>query len=350
MKSSSFKRNNESVFRVLQEEPKAKKKVNKDRIVYFVVFGCGVLFLLYALLSNYFYIEANGHILFEKVKVQIPEDIRVDQFHFEEGDSVSKGDTLFFYHNKQSGFVTQSLNSISNNSSSNWKRKEILSTQKTIALNQIEIEEFESLIAKHELNLKQLKKEVALDLIPKSKLEYFKRQIDENQIDFQKTKKENNYLRKYLGQILSLPEKTDNNSYLGGYNDNSTRQAYRSPLGGTITRIHKKPFEVALKSEAVMTIHKNENIYIKGFFEQADMKHLKVGDIVNVQFPDGTESEGRIGKFHFATYALSPEFQKKYEPLQRTLGVDVYPLNDSELHNWRVFYKLGVKISKAKYW
>jgi hypothetical protein len=111
----------------------------------------------------------------------------------------------------------------------------------------------------------------------------------------------------------------------------------------------KQPFEVALKTETIMALHEPKNVHIRGYFNQKDLADLHEGDIVNIEFPDGAKSKGRIERFEFSTRILPEEFQKKFEPTTRTLAVDILPLDKNDLNLWRKYFKLSVKISKRTF-
>ena len=124
---------------------------------------------------------------------------------------------------------------------------------------------------------------------------------------------------------------------------------FRAPMDGIITRIYIHPTETALKTEDIMTIHKNRPAFIKAYFEQEDLADFKNGDIFKITFPDGSTSYGVLKRAYIATYVLPEEFQKKYEPTTRSVAADIYPIKESELLKWKAFYKLGVDVSKFKY-
>ncbi len=124
---------------------------------------------------------------------------------------------------------------------------------------------------------------------------------------------------------------------------------FTCPIDGNITRIHKQPYEVALKTETICSIHQPNDVHIKGFFNQEDLKHLNQGDLVNIEFPDGTMSKGIVDRFYSATYILPEEFQKKFEPTTRTLAADILPIGENDLDIWRKYYKLSVKVTKRTF-
>ena len=71
--------------------------------------------------------------------------------------------------------------------------------------------------------------------------------------------------------------------------------------------------------------------------------------MLNITFPDGTETKGILRRFYYSTYPLPDEFQKRYEPTTRTVAADIYPVNDADYEHWKAFYKMGVSVSKYKY-
>ncbi len=79
------------------------------------------------------------------------------------------------------------------------------------------------------------------------------------------------------------------------------------------------------------------------------MEDVHEGDIIDIDFPDGTSSVGRIDRFEFSTRILPVEFQKKFEPTTRTLAVDILPLSNGDLELWKKYFKLSVKLSKRTF-
>ncbi len=120
-------------------------------------------------------------------------------------------------------------------------------------------------------------------------------------------------------------------------------EVFRSPFSGMVTRIYFSDYEVALKGEKIMTIFQSGEIHIKGFFEQKDLKYLRAGDRVIIEFPDSERFEGKIVRLYFASLPLPPEFQKKYEPVHRSIVADIVPVNLEKIKN-REIEKMSVTI------
>nr|MBA3971239.1 hypothetical protein [Bacteroidota bacterium] len=238
-----------------------------------------------------------------------------------------------------------------------WIEKEKYALMKKVALNKIDITESTSLIASYKSEIQRLQNEIVLDVLPKNRLEYVQNEILRLNTAIAKLSSENNQLYGLLKQLEGMiknprVKSTKSGSVAGGGSGDSDENGIRvfySPIDGTVTRVYTHQYEVALKSEQIMAIHKNTPMYVKGFFEQEDLNYFKEGDLVNIEFPDGSESKGLIKRFYYATYPLPDEFQKRYEPTTRTIAADIYPVTDNEYEHWRAFYKMSVTVSKFKY-
>lgn len=360
MRSIDFKRK-DSVIRVVNEDIKVSKR-NWDRIIYVVFLSLVFFFLGYYAINKILFIQADGQVLFENVSIRLTDDCRIISYQKEEDDIVHIGDSLFSYTlDKDNLWSNPSLtlgiaSATSDENNWGWIEKEKYALTKKIALNKIEIIQSTSLIASYKNEMQRLQNEIILDVLPKNRLEFVQHEITLLNTAIEKLSSENTQsygliseLNRMLktSQVKSAP-KTSANAGGNGEDGNGVHVFY-SPIEGTVTRIYTRQFEVALKSEEIMSVHKNTPMYVKGFFEQEDISYFKEGDIVNIEFPDGSESKGVIRRFYYATYALPAEFQKRYEPVTRTIAADIYPVLENEYSHWRAFYKMSVNVSKYKY-
>ena len=360
MKSVDFKRK-DSVIRVVNEEFK-KPKRNWDRIIYIVFLSLVAFFIGYYAISKIFFIQADGQVLFENVSIRLTDDCRILAYQKDEGDTVKVGDSLFTYTlDKDNLWGNMALNgnvtATSYDNEWDWIEKEKYALMKKVALNKIDITESTALIGSYKSEIQRLQNEIVLDVLPKNRLDYVQNEILRLNTAIAKLTSENNQLYGLLKQLNSMiktprVKSTKTASIGGGGNGDADENGIRvfySPIDGTVTRIYTRQFEVALKSEQIMAIHKNTPMYVKGFFEQGDLNYFHEGDLVNIEFPDGTNSKGIIKRFYYSTYPLPDEFQKRYEPTTRTIAADIYPVNDNEYEHWRAFFKMGVSVTKFKY-
>lgn len=363
MKNISFKRN-ESVLRGLEikTDKKTKSPRNWDRIIYFILLFVLVFFLIRYVVNNYFFIEADGQILFDNVEIRNTDDCRVIDFYVKEGDEVCIGDSLFsFIPDKPEGsfnaFGTYefALNQKKQGDVS-WSEKEMFQVQEEIKLNNFLISEKNKLKQLYEKDLERIRNEVMLDVLPRNRLDDQLSKINQINYEIETLKGKNAISQASLAQLNQMKRDlsqsgTANNSGVNNGSGTTTgpNRVFYSPLEGTITNILKNQFEVALKDEIILSIHKPDNVYIKGFFKQEDLKSLAINDVVKLEFPDGSTGKGVIKRFYFTTYQLPEEFQKKYEPTTRSLSADIFPATNEDLKKWRTYWKMGVKITKSKY-
>lgn len=357
MKNIYFKRK-DSVLRSLQEEKRKAKasKINWDRIIYLILLSV-FLFVVgrYAFIKIY-YVKAEGQILFKNLNVQNLEDCRIIKFNVVEGSEVKVGDTLFFYTSDnaivQGGdhFIQSEVQNLGKSSP---HEKAIYEVEEELANSKQDYEhnfKQKQVLAQE---LKQISQEVLLEALPKSM--YFQKEAEYSKIvaNLEVLKQRSSTLADKLSKLKGLNRNTLRSSslFIEGKqrSKNEGIQAFKSPMDGVITKIFKENQEVALKSEIIMYLQKSENVFIKGFFEQKDLKYLKTKSVVDIEFPDGTESSGIIQRYYFSTYRLPEEFQRKYEPTTRSLSVDILPLNSKEFNQWQKFYKLSVTIRKSRF-
>jgi multidrug resistance efflux pump len=379
MRNISFKRK-ESVLRTLdiQKDARSKKPVNWDRIIYLVILFFALFFFGRYMINTYFFIEADGHVLFDTVNIRNTDDCRIIDFYVKEGDEVKAGDSLFSYipdsearngagavNGANSAYGTKEFAmQVTKPSDLSWAEKEIFKTQEEVLLQQLQYREYTNLVTLYKKELKRIENEVMLDALPRNRLDDQLDKINALEIQLQITKGKIGAYQSSLAQLEGMKKNLDASTNVlskgtgvavsaggvgSGGGNNGGRKVFYCPLDGTVTDVRKNEFEVALKTEDILAIHKPNNVYIKSFFQQEDLKSLKKGDQVKITFPDGTKSIGRIERFYLATYRLPEEFQKKYEPTTRSLSADVYPLTREDLMRWRMYYKMGVKISKTKY-
>jgi len=303
--------------------------------------------LRYFFLQN-FYIAADGQIIFDSVEISETEDLRIEKYYFDEGDNIHKGDTLFTYLIQDPELAMANAASEEANSGSSWANREIYSLQKSIELNNSQARGDRDLLESYRKQLKRMENDVILGTASERDLNNLEYQISKLETSISLVKSENGVLIKQLN-ALKLDGQAILENSAEGLQNFSPYKAFISPVDGYVARIYKEPYEVALKSQVILNIYQADSVYVKGYFEQEDLKYVKVGDIIAVNFPDGQVSDGIIKRFYSSTVLIPEEFQKKFEPAKRTIAVDIIPAPDSDLELWKRYYKLSVKLTKRTF-
>lgn len=360
MKSTNFRRK-ETILRVIPEKAtpaKKKKKINYDRLIYFGALVLAFLGSGFYVYKKVFFIKASGQVLLDNTMIRLTEDARILKFYKNEGDSVFAGDSLFMYFIEQNPLAVKQESDTSfsqemkPNDKYSWIQREKYRIETIIAVNNTEISENAKLLWKNKTELMRVKNLVTLDALPYSRLENVQNEVDNLTSEVSKTQSENWQLKMVLeklngpideASIQTLMQSGQVAGLLG------VARVFTAPCDGLVNRMYKNEYETALRTDDILSIQRRNNIYIKAYFEQKDLASFSEGDIVNVNFPDGTMSKGILKRFYMGTYPMPEEFQKKYEPMRRTIAADIFPLDDSQNASWILFNKLNAEITKFKF-
>ncbi len=352
MKSADFNRT-ESKIRVLQEVRPGQKKINWDRLIYFVMIIIVLLASLYYVGRNNLYIRAEGQVYFRKLDIQFTQDVQIIEMMAKQGRDVAIGDTLFYYYDERAINQPPSLQKKSifvSNDNLDWIVRERLTTERKIEIAQIQIKETAKRVAVTTSEKERMERAILLDIYPGSKLDTYVHRLINFEAEIDAAGEEIKFHRKYLRWLEAQEALEREKARLEALQATNyiplELKAYVCPVSGTITQVNKENFEVALESEIIMSVHKPSNLYIQAFYDQRDLDHIKKGDVVDVVFPDGTESQGIIQGFYAATYQLPEEFQKRYEPTTRSIAAEIVPIDENEAEQWQAFYKLEARVSK----
>lgn len=357
------------MLRVMDEDkPDSRKRTNWDRYIYFIVLGFVFIGLLYYLSNKFLFVRADGQVIYRSVSIRLTDDCRIVKFHKNEGDTVCAGDTLFAYiedQNNDYGNAMSGLSGLKGRGNYNvpselsWIDKEIYTIGKQMAINNVEASENKRLVMNYEKELDRVRNEVTLDVLPYNRLEQIK-------TDMARLNTRNATLRQDNGELSGLirklrdvagtvtkARKYGNFSFAGGGNGNDEHSEgvamFYSPIDGIVNRRFLNDYEVALKTDYIMSVQEKTKIFIRAYFEQTDLGNIAEKDTVDVKFPDKTKSKGYVRRLYFGTYPVPEEFQPRYEPIKRMVAADIYPINKEEESKWRLFNKLGVEITKFKY-
>ena len=359
MKPFKFK-SKASVLRGVKED-KSPKKTNWDRVIYLILFLLIFVSLLFYTLQKNIFVNVDGQIITERFTVNFPEDIIVERYFYKEGDTIKKGDTLFYYRwnldrdwDSNGAGVALAMTNSGNNNNSDWYLKERLQTQKNISLGIIGIREVDDNVKRILSDLERLKKEVYLDVYPKLELEAAQLKLKSLQVDRDKLEEEVRYLRIYLSQLNVYNTQSNQPAVVasggGGDGGNVLKWAYyQSPVDGIISKISIPAMETSYKKDVVMYLNDTDKMHIIAFVEQKDIGYFEEGEILQLDFPDGSVSEGIILSYQLNTEVLPLEFKKAKDRDRRSVVAKIVPVDEQEQVHWKKFYQYEVRISKTKF-
>ena len=359
MKSFTGFKYQKSVLRTV-EEPPVKKKFNWDRFL-FILFGLIILtYTTYNLYNRVTYIKVHGQVILDKMAVNFTDDIRLQELCTKEGEAIDSGDTLFMYTYEDQEQIDSDIKNITINNSrisngSNWYLREKLNIKRQIAIKESQKKTVKLGLSVKKRELKEQERQILLGVDVMHKLPPIQSDIIELEGDIDAIRREIKILKRHLYALRKqekeakvLEEAQMEDRINSGLQYRNATHYYVSPVSGEIGQINNSPNEVCYKRHDVMVIHQLENLRIKGYFNQELYQEIQIGEQVKIEFPDGTTGIGFIDNFYVSTYELPEEFQKKYEPVERSIVVDILPLDRNEASLWIGYYKMAVTIVKKK--
>ncbi len=359
MKSFTGFKYQQSVLKTV-DEPPVKKKFNWDRFSFLCVLALMFVYIGYRIYNKVTFIKVHGQVILDKMAVNFTDDIRLEEICVVEGDEINSGDTLFVYTFEDQAHVENQIKNITHNINSGgdntkWYDREILNVKRQIAIKRSEQKGVGVRLAGKKLERKEQEKQILLGVDVAYKLPPIDSDIIRFETDHEAYGREIKILKNHL-YLLRKQQKT-----LAAADQDKVRRKvsqsmeyrnsiyyYASPVSGEIGQINNSPNEVCYKAKDVMVIHQLENLKIKAYFHQSLYQEIKLGEEVEIEFPDGTIGRGVINNFYVSTYELPAEFQKRYEPVERRIVVDVLPLNLHEAALWIGYYKMAVTVVKKK--
>lgn len=340
-------RNKQKFIRVTEEGKPPKslaKKLNLTRYLYFLFLVFILCFSALYLFDRFYYIEGVGLITFNPMVVRAEDDIKVLNLRIEEGGYVKKHDILF------TAMTLENKKKIQKGRPDGDElalRRKIAGVENEIAMKRIKRKYMSERLKQHENELARLERLIKLELVVRDEIGKSRRLIDETKMEILSLKNEIRLLGRYKAQLSGELERYTAVAVVPLPEPPPITNIY-SPIDGQVVNVLVHENEMALKGEPVIKLSSLDNMVIRGYFNQKTLKYLGEGVLVNITFPDGTDSRGSIARFYYSTMPLPAEFQKKYEPVRRDVIADILPLAGEE-KKWVKYHKLSVKITIERY-
>ncbi len=351
----------ESVLRTV-DEPVVKKKFNWDRFLFVLLLVLGIGYFCYTYYLRVAYTNVPGLVILEKMAVNFTDDIRLLELCAKEGDVILEGDTLFTYSYEKGEPVENQMQNITisnrvsgggNTSTNRNILRDKLTLKRQIAVKGSEREGRRERLKAKKAELEEQRKQILMGVDVAYKLPALQTSIIAIETDITSLTREIRILRKHLAALRAEEKRLKNaematlaESLSNGSGAREAKYHYAAPIEGIIGKISNSPNEVCYRTENLMVIHQMANMKVRAYFDQKDAKTIVRGEEVGVEFPDGTIGRGIVDNFYISTYAMPPEFQKKYEPRERSVIVDIVPIDTEEAKIWMVYYKMAVTILK----
>jgi len=213
-----------------------------------------------------------------------------------------------------------------------------------INIKQAELTSLKSLLEFTKSERKRIEKEVQLSVYTANRIDPYVRKEEELKSSIFILENEIDALKKVTPVITRAYS-------IGNTGNRSHYQYFVSPVAGTVAHRYMTDHETVLESEHIMSLFlPHKNVQIKTFFSSDDMKYLRIGDEVDLYFPNGKKSVGIIKQFFYDTYELPAHFQNYSEDVYKRIEADLAPLHPEDQTLWNSSIKLTVEVRKSKFW
>lgn len=349
--------NKKNAFIIGLKDEKMKKKKNWDRIIYVILLvvlsGVGLYFLM-----NYLcYVSGKGQVVMEMIDIRVPRNIRIMQYYKSEGEKVKANDTLFSYVDEENGFSNSSDSSRSFvHLNPEWVERELFLLKEKIGVNETEIKELRQQLKNKKNDYKEALAEVKLNVLPYDNLYKLKENVETIKSRIAILEQENSISLK-MAEPLTMKLKNnewkenvyfDNAMQTASLNGEKNLQFYYAPVDGYINSILKKASELSIQ-ESILLLQREDKLFIRAYFDSKYIKSIKENDTVHIVFPDDEKAFGIVKRLHAPVIPESRTLQSKMEQEECVYGLDIYPLNNEEGNNWKIYNSLDVKVFKSKF-
>ena len=294
---------------ITEDETKVSHVVPRrrwDRWLYIailvVLFGSLLKWLIYPC----FFDLSEGILLQQQYDINFAEDIRILEYHVEDGNEVKVGDTLFVYE-LQNNTYPANQDSISLMLDRDKDRTLL------IELN-AEIEKRQLFIWQHKKRLKYWKSEknrkeqlVYLNAITPNELANVDRSIDDVSSQIATLNAEYAVLIKQRKQISNYLQSRSDMQYKD-MQLKSSHSYFVSPVEGQVDRLRTPLNQINYKKDIVASIIRPEYI-VRAYIDIDRLNNFRIGDLVSVILPyQHTKLEGEVSKVYMVSESKDPYF------------------------------------------
>jgi hypothetical protein len=346
MKAFRFNRH-KKVIKGYEDEVFSEKKLNWDRVIYYMVLILVIGSLSLFVLKKSCFVSAFGEVITNKFEVKFSDDVKITRYYVNEEQEVNVGDTLLVVRPELSPADSIGYKKISgSNSNSNWLEHEFIMTKKSINLKIIEIKNLIAAEKYENSKLNRVKEEVYLGLETADEISTIESKLFSIVGQKRSLREEVSLFKDYLKKLKGI-ENDKVNSFVNVklLNENI---AYISPVRGVVNQIYAKESEVTYKQEVAMDVFSLEDVFVSAFIPQKYLIHFNVNDTIGVKFNKHVNSLGIIKSIYFNTVELPIEFRSKYQKNSRNIIARIEPLNDSMRKEWKPFFKMAVVLYEPR--
>lgn len=350
MKSEYFnKRSQSTQLRGQKEKPQSKskpKQINWDRIVYFASLIVGLGYLFYYIFINTFYVEGEGLVVTETIKVQAPLDIKIQEQLVSNDSYVVEGDPLFRYTFINWDGTIEKIEAFEEDIVGVEER--IREFEDDITLKRQSIQENQEQIAFLEQEMEDFQEKIRLNAATPYELNEVESSLFTARANLRRAQSELNLLINTRNRHI---EKKENlaSEIQELQSDENRLQTYHSPVSGIVSNILVQENQQAFRSDHILSINPNNaEVYIFSVFDREDGARVQPGTVMNIEFDNGAKSTGVIRSNYDARGDLIEHFERTGTLITDYLVVELVPPDLATRVQWLRFDRSGLTVFRRK--
>jgi len=325
-------RNRKSYMTTLPEGVAPKNtKASITQLIYFLVLVGAVGYIGFIFVNKYWYFEEIGVVEIEKTIISSSRGGKISGLFVSEGQTLNKKDKIAVIEALRTGCYEaddEKVNKIRFEISNNKAKKKSLEVQLASVKNDEKKFELRRALELDRGLLRESERLRREKLAMVGDIDLLSRQID-NQI-------------KHLDNIIN----SQKNVVLPR---DCYSESIRSPFITKVSAIHKRAKEFAQRGEAIVTLIKNNApVRIEVYLKNETLKYLNAEAILDLVFPDGVKSKGRISKIHSSAYASVKRQLEHYKPVESGIRVHLLPVDNKDRELWMSYDRMNVKVRGVK--
>ncbi len=279
--------------------------------------------------SYFFVISTEGVVQVQQWSVRAPYDLRINTLYFNEGDTISEGDTLF--HAEQVKLKKNKPQRVTNQ-----RDKEILLMEYKLKQNYVVLVSHKRHQGELRIKIEKMKQRIYLELPVRGSLENRQAKLVDVERKLAEIRHERKMLKQAIKDFDNLPVEDDSGD---GFSAEVSR------VKGLMSTWLKGPGDMVLKGEQIAVIGSLEKPELRAYFDIRHLNSLKVGKEIDVNLPSGDTYDGIISVIYREARPMPKTFTTSSYDTEPKIMVDVVP---GENADWPLIDGIVVSVSIRK--
>ena len=320
-------RNRKSYMTSLPEgKPPENVRPRITQMIYYTILLLVVGYIIFIFASRYFYFSESGFVEVEKTIISASRGGKVLKIKVREGENLK--------HKMLLAVIAATKNcNTTVNAKANKLKYDIALNRSKLSLLKREINDIKNRLSNFSLQRALETGQSTNSISSKLNYDLIKKQNEVALLDSQ-----------IILQQQMSPSSLAEHSSLECYNESII-----APFNGHVHSIKRKPNEFTSRGAPLLIlIANNAKVRIEAYLNNDQLPYLHAGDLVDIIFSDGSETEAKINKIYSSAYQAPEREWSHYKPLDAQVRVHLVPLNKQDAILWKQHDRMEVSIRGRK--